>query len=140
MRPSEPTFYAALEPFTDFAEVADPARYVAAPDDWILVLADIKGSTEAARAGRYKDVNLVGAACITATLNVTKGLDLPYVFGGDGATVLIPPAAREAVARRAGADPPAGARPASGSSSGSAWCRSRSSRGAAGGCWSPSTS
>jgi hypothetical protein len=97
--PQEHTFYHALAPFTDFAEVADPARYVAAPDDWILVMADIRGSTEAAQAGRYKDVNLVGAACITATLNVTKGLDLPYVFGGDGATILIPPAAREAVAK-----------------------------------------
>jgi len=95
---SEPTFYAGIEPFTEFAEVADPARYVAAPDDWIVVLADIKGSTAAARAGRYKDVNLVGAACITATLNVTPGLDLPYAFGGDGATVLIPPRARDRVA------------------------------------------
>jgi Protein of unknown function (DUF3095) len=95
---NEPTFYAGLEPFAEFAEVADPARYVAAPDDWIVVLADIKGSTEAARAGRYKDVNLVGAACITATLNVTPGLDLPYAFGGDGATVLIPPEARDSVA------------------------------------------
>jgi Protein of unknown function (DUF3095) len=95
---NEPAFYAGLEPFSDFAEVADPARYVAAPDDWIVVLADIKDSTEAARAGRYKDVNLVGAACITATLNVTPGLDLPYAFGGDGATVLIPPEVRDAVA------------------------------------------
>ena len=92
------TFYAGLEPFTEFAEVADPARYVAAPDDWIVVLADIKGSTEAARAGRYKDVNLVGAACITAVLNVTRELDLPYAFGGDGATVLIPPGVRGVVA------------------------------------------
>jgi hypothetical protein len=94
----EPTFYAGLEPFTEFAEVADPVRYVAAPDDWIAVLADIKGSTEAARAGRYKDVNLVGAACIAATLNVTRALDLPYAFGGDGATVLIPPEVRQSVA------------------------------------------
>jgi Protein of unknown function (DUF3095) len=94
----EPTFYAGLEPFTEFAQVADPARYVAAPDDWMVVLADIKGSTEAARAGRYKDVNLVGAACITATLNVTRDLDLPYAFGGDGATVLIPPEVSGSVA------------------------------------------
>jgi hypothetical protein len=97
-RPDEPTFYGGLEPFTEFAKVADPARYVAAPDDWIVVLADIKSSTEAARAGRYKDVNLVGAACITAALNVTRGLDLPYAFGGDGATVLIPPEVRAIVA------------------------------------------
>ena len=97
-RPDQPTFYARLEPFIEFAEVADPARYVAAPDDWLVVLADVKGSTEAARAGRYKEVNLVGAACITATLNVTPGLDLPYAFGGDGATVLIPPEVRHIVA------------------------------------------
>jgi hypothetical protein len=90
-------FYARLEPFGDFANVGDPARYVEAPADWLLVMADIKDSTEAARAGRYKDVNMVGAACITATLNATRGLELPYSFGGDGATVLIPPAARDAV-------------------------------------------
>ena len=93
------TFYARLEPFDDFAGVTDPGNYVAAPDDWIIVLADIEGSTEAAQAGRYKDVNLVGAACITAPLNVTRGLDLPYVFGGDGATLLIPPNVREVVAQ-----------------------------------------
>jgi hypothetical protein len=91
-------FYAALGPFGDFAGIGDPARYVEAPADWLLVMADIKDSTEAARAGRYKDVNMVGAACITATLNATAGLELPYSFGGDGATVLIPPEVRDAVA------------------------------------------
>jgi hypothetical protein len=91
------TFYGRLEPFGDFAAVADARHYVEAPDDWLVVVADIKDSTEAARAGRYKDVNLVGAACITAVLNATRGLDLPFVFGGDGATLLIPAAARAAV-------------------------------------------
>jgi hypothetical protein len=62
------------------------------------VVADVRNSTEAARAGRYKDVNLVGAACITAVLNATRGQALPFVFGGDGATLLIPAAARAAVA------------------------------------------
>jgi hypothetical protein len=99
MPAAPPTFYATLPPFRDFAEVADPARYVAAPDDWLLVLADIKGSTAAARAGRYKDVNLIGAACITAALNVTPGLDLPYAFGGDGAVILVPPSHKPVVAR-----------------------------------------
>jgi hypothetical protein len=93
-----PTFYGRLEPFVDFAAVADARHYVDAPDDWLVVVADIKDSTEAARAGRYKDVNLVGAACITAVLNVTRGLELPFVFGGDGATLLIPATARAVVA------------------------------------------
>jgi hypothetical protein len=92
------SFYQRLEPFADFAAVADARHYVEAPDDWLVVVADIKGSTEAARAGRYKDVNLIGAACITAVLNVTRGLELPFVFGGDGAAILIPSAARAAVA------------------------------------------
>jgi Protein of unknown function (DUF3095) len=91
-------FYARLLPFGDFAGVGDPARYVEAPSDWLLVMADIRNSTEAARAGRYKDVNMLGAACITATLNATAGLELPYSFGGDGATVLIPPGVRDVVA------------------------------------------
>jgi hypothetical protein len=94
----DPTFYGRLEPFADFAAVADARHYVEAPDDWLVVIADIKDSTEAARAGRYKDVNLIGAACITAVLNATSGLELPFVFGGDGATLLIPAAARAAVA------------------------------------------
>jgi Protein of unknown function (DUF3095) len=96
-RPAQAGFYAALVPFTEFAEVSLAARYVEAPEDWLVVLADIEGSTEAARSGRYKDVNLIGAACITAALNVTRGLELPYAFGGDGATLLIPPELRDEV-------------------------------------------
>ena len=90
-------FYAGLESFGDFAQVTDLTLYVPAPDDWLVVIADIKGSTQAISEGRYKDVNLVGAACITAVLNVTKGHRLPYVFGGDGATVMVPPADLPAV-------------------------------------------
>ena len=82
-------------------------------------------------AGRYKDVNLIGAACITATLNATRGLDLPYVFGGDGATVLIPPERREAWSRTRCCAPGGSRRAASASSSGSASCRSRSCSAAA---------
>ena len=52
VRLGDATFYAGLEPFSDFAKVANAAHYAPAPDDWIVVLADIKGSTEAARAGR----------------------------------------------------------------------------------------
>ena len=98
MAGGDATFYERLEPFADFATVADPRHYVEAPGDWLVVVADIRNSTEAARAGRYKDVNLIGAACITAVLNATRGLELPFAFGGDGATVLIPSAARGAVA------------------------------------------
>ncbi len=92
-------FYRELTSFEDFADVADIDRYQPAPDDWLVVIADISGSTKAIQEGRYKDVNLVGAASITAVLNVTQAHDIPYVFGGDGATLLIPPAALPDVCR-----------------------------------------
>ena len=87
-------FYRDLTAFDDFSGFTDADNYVSAPADWIVVLADIRGSTKAIDEGRYKDVNLMGAACITAVLNILKSngthLDIPYVFGGDGATLLVP--------------------------------------------------
>jgi hypothetical protein len=83
-------FYRDLPSFDDARGVVDPANFRAAPDDWMVILSDVRGSTAAIRDGRYKDVNLVGAASITAVLNAMKGIDLPYVFGGDGATLLVP--------------------------------------------------
>lgn len=83
-------FYRALKPFLEFERVADLDNYSLAPDDWYVVIADVKGSTKAIEEGRYKEVNMVGAACINAVLNVTESGRIPYVFGGDGATLLVP--------------------------------------------------
>ena len=58
------------------------------PDDWYVAVADIRGSTQAIESGHYRDVNFVGAACITALLQ-KLGPHLPFSFGGDGAAVLI---------------------------------------------------
>ncbi len=60
------------------------------PDDWVIVIGDIEGSTEQVE-GRYKSVNLVGAAVIAAVLNALPDLDIPFVFGGDGAALVVPP-------------------------------------------------
>lgn len=74
--------------------MADPEAFVPVPDDWYVVLADIRGSTRAITEGRYKDVNMLGAACITAACNAAAefapDLDIAYIFGGDGATMFIP--------------------------------------------------
>jgi hypothetical protein len=87
-------FYADLPGFHDFAEVTNLSLYQPLPNDWLIVLADIKGSTKAISEGRYKDVNMIGAACITALLNALPDCDIPYVFGGDGATLAIPSSLR----------------------------------------------
>ncbi len=87
-------FYKNLPSFSDFDGFTDQSRYQPLPDDWHVILADIRGSTKAISEGRYKDVNMMGAACISAALNTLKKFDpipdIPYVFGGDGATLAVP--------------------------------------------------
>jgi len=96
-------FLSQLPHFTDFDGIADFSNYVPLPEGWALAMADIVDSTGAIASGKYKSVNMAGASVITAVLNALDQLDLPFVFGGDGAFVAIPPsgidAAREALSR-----------------------------------------
>ncbi|MEQ1753595.1 MAG: DUF3095 domain-containing protein [Micropepsaceae bacterium] len=89
--------------FSDFATALDEGTYRAVPDDWLIAISDVIGSTPAIAAGRYKDVNLAGAATIAALQNACPGTSLPFAFGGDGATVLVPSElARQATGALAG--------------------------------------
>jgi len=66
-------------------------EFAAVAADWEVLLTDIEGSGQAIEKGRYKMVNALGAACIIAACNAAGRDDLPYVFGGDGASLLVPP-------------------------------------------------
>jgi hypothetical protein len=90
-------FFAELAGFADFTGFAETANYRPAPSDWFVVVTDIENSTQAIADGRYKDVNMVAAASIVAVLNVAGEAEIPYVFGGDGATLLAPPERIDAV-------------------------------------------
>ena len=68
-------FYKRVPAFRDIEGFTDPSRYQTLPADWRVVIADIRGSTKAIAEGRYKDVNMMGAACITAVLNALKQFD-----------------------------------------------------------------
>lgn len=89
-------FYSALAPFRQFDEFTAFEAYAPVPADWVVIIADVEGSTRAIEAGNYKAVNMVGAASITAVLNVRGDIELPYVFGGDGGTLVVPGGMREA--------------------------------------------
>jgi hypothetical protein len=84
-------FYSQIPAFLDARGVSDPKNFHEVPSDWHILLTDVKGSTQAIREGRYKDVNLVGASAIAAVLNLCRPIEVPYVFGGDGATFVVPP-------------------------------------------------
>lgn len=89
--------------FTDFDRVVDPAVYRPLPEDWWLALTDVTNSTDAIAAGRYKAVNMAGAAAISAVMNALRRRDIPFVFAGDGASLAVAPdeveRVREALAR-----------------------------------------
>ena len=90
-------FYRDLAPFHSFPnEVFAPQVYRPLPRDWWLIVTDIAGSTRAVERGHYAEVNYLGAACIVAVNNALPDLAVPAVFGGDGATLAVPPEARDA--------------------------------------------
>lgn len=93
MKDAQAAFYDSLPRQRDFTLLADPARFTAVPDDWALGVADIVDSTGEIAKGRYKTVNMVGAAVISAMINGLRGKEFPYVFGGDGAGFAVPASA-----------------------------------------------
>ncbi|MDX1272584.1 DUF3095 family protein [Bizionia paragorgiae] len=62
------------------------------PKDWYIVVTDIKGSTAAVESGYSELVNLIASGSIIAALNIASKyeIDIPFFFGGDGATLLVP--------------------------------------------------
>lgn len=83
-------FYRDLPALETFSEAVETRRHVSVPGDWWIVIADVVGSTKAIEAGDYKKVNTVGVACIAAVVNVDRSIDIPFVFGGDGASFAVP--------------------------------------------------
>src|SRR5436190_21134734 len=90
-------FYHDLPALESFAETIETARHAQVPGDWWIVVADVIGATKAIEEGAYKKVNTVGVACIAAVVNVDRSVEMPFVFGGDGATFAVPGSLRERV-------------------------------------------
>lgn len=63
------------------------------PADWHVIITDIKGSTQAVQSGLHETVNLVATGSIVTVLNLAfrAGIIVPFFFGGDGATFIVPP-------------------------------------------------
>lgn len=84
----ESDFYNSIEPMETLGELTLPGRFIEPPGDCWVIMTDVVGSTQAISEGRYRDVNLVGAAAIPALIE-GLGEEVPYIFNGDGALLLI---------------------------------------------------
>ncbi|KAA5823413.1 DUF3095 domain-containing protein [Algibacter amylolyticus] len=78
------------EPVTKL--LSKPELFKQIPNNWSIVITDIKGSTVSVQKGLSELVNLIATGSIVAALNIAKkqSIDIPFFFGGDGATLLIP--------------------------------------------------
>ncbi|NQX39412.1 Protein of unknown function [Pedobacter steynii] len=63
------------------------------PANWHVIITDIKGSTQAVQSGLHETVNLIATGSIVTVLNLAfrAGITVPFFFGGDGATFIVPP-------------------------------------------------
>jgi len=62
------------------------------PSDWYIIVTDIEGSTKSVDKGFSEVINLIATGSIIAALNIASkyNIHIPFFFGGDGATMLIP--------------------------------------------------
>ncbi|MEO7214557.1 MAG: DUF3095 family protein [Mucilaginibacter sp.] len=62
------------------------------PENWEIVLTDIRSSSAAVAYGMHRTVNLIATGSIVCVLNIAHEhhIMIPFFFGGDGATFLIP--------------------------------------------------
>lgn len=67
------------------------------PESWQVVITDIRNSTGAVAGGMHETVNLIATGSIVSVLNVAfkAGITVPFFFGGDGATFIVPPTVAE---------------------------------------------
>lgn len=69
-----------------------PELFFPVPGDWHVIITDIKNSTTAVLNGLHESVNLVATGSIVTVLNIAfkTGITVPFFFGGDGATFILP--------------------------------------------------
>ncbi len=91
-------FYRQLTPLQQFEDFAGSSNFKQLPPDWVIFITDIENSTTAIEQGKYKEVNLVGAASITVAMQALGTQEIPFVFGGDGASLCVQREQAETVA------------------------------------------
>jgi hypothetical protein len=90
MQPPHDTFFADLPVIIQESGAFNSTNYRPAPDDWYLVVTDVRGSTQAIAGGQHKTVNFVAATSIAALKNMCAPTVVPFLFGGDGAVIMLP--------------------------------------------------
>lgn len=84
------TFSKNLKYYENFDEVLSESNFTDVPSDWYILSTDIKNSTKHIQINRYKDINFIASMGIMGMVNINRDISIAYVFGGDGANILVP--------------------------------------------------
>jgi hypothetical protein len=91
---SEYLFYNALpvQNIPIYELLTEPTLMKDIPSSWHVIITDIRKSTQAVKDGKHEQVNLIATGSIVTVLNISikEGINVPFFFGGDGATFLVP--------------------------------------------------
>lgn len=73
--------------------ISDQKNFLEVPEDWHIIVTDIRNSTGAFEKGKYFEMNIASASCIILAMNIAKkeNLEIPFIYGGDGASIVVPP-------------------------------------------------
>ena len=87
-------FYSDLHAYKGKLEhiYGNKMHFCEVPDSWSVIVTDVQNSTIAVEAGKQKQVNIAATGSIVACLNISRvyNIEIPFFFGGDGATILVP--------------------------------------------------
>ena len=95
MNHTDPHFYTHLPILVDPLSqlLNNPDCFSDVPQDWSVLVTDVEQSSLAIAEGKHQLINLLATGSIIAVLNLAHKADveIPFFFGGDGATILVPP-------------------------------------------------
>ncbi len=87
-------FYQNLPTVKDpvYELLSEERHFTEVPSTWHIVITDIEDSTKAVSHGQHQLVNLIATGSIIAALNLAyrSKTEIPFFFGGDGASILLP--------------------------------------------------
>ena len=76
-----------------------PKKFHGVPRDWHILITDVMNSSNAVANGDHQSINLIATGSIVAVLNIAHEyeIEIPFFFGGDGATFILPQFLKEEV-------------------------------------------
>lgn len=101
MTTSTEQFYNTIPVYTKslLEMLVDNETHPSLPGDWWVIVSDIENSTYEYERNFYENINVIAGETLRVVLQVAEeaGVSIPYVYGGDGMTAVVPARIKDTV-------------------------------------------